>query len=356
MRKSLLKLKIKLQHPLIICSIISFILGLFPLSYSVSNLLRLEKGPIPLEEVDFTDDIDGLYVTGTIYKIYDCYSYSYSVLPEQKMTSKKYIIDAGDYHYMGLDIKDEGIEKSDSLMNATAAYLSGENDGILLSDVSFTVTGIIKKMPDDFAEFYHQTIDWENLGPQTRQLYLPYYIDTQKPSSENSSIYMNILLISGVFFLCGFFGLAYEKYLASLNGRYNRAARKYLRENAPHDFTSQDILNFIRMTPHIHELRYNEQFISDIYDGHFVFGEAKALVWVYKSIPAHSAPALVFFYANGTKQVMEAETEAIIDEHIHNLQALCPQALFGYNPKLDALFHNNLNAFLHLHYDSYQKR
>ena len=345
------KLKMKLANPILILVIPQWLMALLILSLTLPTLLAFYREPIPLEEVDFTDDIEGLYVTGTIYSIYD--SYCITTTLDGELTSRQYIIDAGDYYYMGIYIQEDGISRADALMNATQAYLSGTSDGILLSDMKCTVTGIIRKMSSADLEYYHEALNWETLGSQTKQLYLPYYLETLNPAEDTIINYSGALLAAVVFLFLGFLLLALDYFMAAQFGRYRKEAKKYIRASSNPAATMQELRTFVQNTPAIHELRYNDRYICDIYGGYSVFGETTAIVWIYKYFPNPQSSSLIFLYADGTKQVAEVKSEAIADEHIYHLQPLCPQALFGYSKDLDTLYHNDWDAFLNLRYHTF---
>ena len=111
-----------------------------------------EEKALQLTEVDFTGDIKGLYVNGTIYNVYGVYA---EVLEGDKVVGYEFLIDAGDSAYMGLRIK-----SNDKLI---------KDD--LISNGFFEVTGTICAMEDEMVEIFHKAVEWEMLLEEERTFF-----------------------------------------------------------------------------------------------------------------------------------------------------------------------------------------
>ena len=104
------KLKHKSIKSTLLLLILLLIIGIAILCSSVPAVVNLIKGPVAWEDVDFSKDIEGLYVKGTVYFIYDPYAQE---TDNGNVTAYEYIIDADDTYYMGLRVKSSDFDKAE---------------------------------------------------------------------------------------------------------------------------------------------------------------------------------------------------------------------------------------------------
>ena len=322
--------------------------GILNIVAAVPFLANTTTEPIALEKVDFTGDIEGLYVSGSVFQIYDYYQETYELI--SKHTSRDYIIEAGDLHYMGILIGHDELEKADALMYATDSYLSGNADGVKLEDVQFEVTGVIKKMSSDQKEYYYENIGWWKMGDSTRALYLPYYIDTTIQGDGARAAAVSTATAGIGRFIAGGLILYVVHYVRARYGHYGKAAKNYIRKSPNPGQTATAIKKLMDNTQEADGLLYNRWFICDKYYGRKLFGETKKIAWIYKYITKQDTCALCIGFADGTRQVADLENEDMADKHISRLQDLCPQAILGYDRELDIMFQQDINGFLNLRY------
>lgn len=341
---------LKKQSLLEILPILVLFFGLAFLSLisGIAKTSSTSDGPIPLEEVDFSGDIEGLYVTGTIYYIYDCYC---EETEDDVVTRREYLIDADDYYYMALRADDADMAAADALMDASYAYYLGEDDGTGLAAAQYEVTGVIEKIPSATLEFYHDYLEWDTLDAESQEMFLPYYLRITDYESESASG----IAISIPFFLGGGIFL-----IMVLSGFYQRTVKKYINASPSPELTREKVENFLETTPKTNGMRYNHEFICGSNIGVTIFGETAKVAWVYPHttthrvfmIPILKTHNIVFGFTDGTKQQADTKNQKTTEEHLQALQALCPKAVFGYSADLDKMFRKNLDEFLNLRYNA----
>lgn len=336
--------------------IILVAIGGFMLAQTMPSLFMMMQGPTALDSVDFDGDIEGLYVSGTLSGIYDWYC---EESEGTKTVAREYIIDAGDYYYMGMRVMKSDMEESENLLNASYDYLDGKDDGTALTKAQYEVTGTITRMPNDSYELYQEYLDWDNLDAETRQIFLPYYLNVNKAGSTDTGGAV-ILLIMGLIFV----GLGLLFVIWSLTGKYQKKIKQYIANSSNPEGAREKVEYFLENTPEVKGLRYNRDFICGQDNSNTAFGETSKLVWVYQLTTTHKrnfitvgkSYSLMLGFTDGSRQSVSMKNEAITQEHIQTLSDLCPQAIFGYSEELNKLFTKKLPEFLELRYNPLQQR
>ena len=199
------KLKMRSLKSVILFVIIFWIVAGVVGSSVLPAVKNLFVKPISWDDVDFDGDIEGLYITGTVYGIYDWYC---EETLDNRTTGKEYLIDADDKYYMGLHATYSDMDDANALMEASQDYLNGYDDGSDLEDAQYEITGVITKMPDDSLQFYHEYLEWSSMDADERELFLPYYINVDKIGGSYDKVDTIIVsLIALAFFLIGLFML-----------------------------------------------------------------------------------------------------------------------------------------------------
>ena len=311
--------------------------------------------PISWDDVDFDGDIEGLYITGTVYGIYDWYC---EETLDNRTTGKEYLIDADDKYYMGLHATYSDMDDANALMEASQDYLNGYDDGSDLEDAQYEITGVITKMPDDSLQFYHEYLEWSSMDADERELFLPYYINVDKIGGSYDKVDTIIVsLIALAFFLIGLFML-----IRVFTGHYQKSIKKYIAGSSSPDMARERVENFLENTPIVNNLRYNRDFICGQQGGTTIFGETPKLIWVYLQSTVHkrnfitvgTTYSLTVAFADGRRQSIEMKNDQVTREHMQKLSEICPQTIFGYSDELDKMFRKDLNGFLNLKYNTAQ--
>lgn len=331
---------------------IVFAVILFPSAISLLN------GPVDLDEVDFDGDIDGLYVKGTIYGIYDCYcEETNGTSASATVVGREYVIDAGAYYYMGLCVDAKDIKKSEALMAASWNYLDGYADYEYLEEYQFEVTGTITRMPSDSLDLYDEYIEWCESTPEEAEIFLPYYLEVGKINDFSTIGFIAFAVLTILFLF-----LAVLFPVLALTGFYQKEIKKYIAASPNPDMTAARIEHFFQNTPETDGLRYNNEFISGQYGLSHAFGEVSKLAWVYVHtvtqkqyfVTVSKSYSLMLGFADGTRQSVAMKSENAANGHITRLGEQFPQIVSGYTAELDRMFTRDLNGFLTLRYNQNQ--
>lgn len=343
------KKSIKTTLPLVI---IFFIVGAVFIGITIPSLLTASKEPIPWDEVDFDGDIEGLYITGTLYGVYDRYCES---TKNGSAVSTEFIIDADDYYYMGLLANKKNIDKVEDLMDVSWDYLEGKATYEELEELQFEITGTISKIPDDSLRYYNDYINDVAVGdPDLRDSFLPYYIEMDKIGSFTWGTILAFCIIGGLFIFLGILFL-----ILAVNGFYQKSIKKYIANSSSPEMAESRVERFFETTREINGMYYNAEFICGQHGSTTVFGETSKIVWVYTHITKNKSyfitvsktHELVICFTDGTRHFVSVKNEAVAQQHINRLSELCPQAIFGYSDELSNLFNRSIPSFLNLRYN-----
>ncbi len=346
---NLRKKSIKTTLPLVI---FFFIVGGIFIGISIPSLLTAIKEPIPLDEVDFDDDIEGLYVTGTLYGVYDRYCES---TKNGSTVSTEYIIDADDYYYMGLLVNKKNVDKVEDLMDVSWDYLDGKATYEELEELQFEITGTITAIPKDSLYYYNDYIDEVAAGdPELGDYFLPYYIEMDKAGSFTMGTVLAFCIIGGMFM-----ALAILFLVLAVTGHYQKSIKKYIANSGSPEMTEGRIERFLENTPENNGLRYNAEYICGQHGSTTVFGETSKIAWVYTHVTKNKSyfitisttHELVICFIDGTRHFISMKNEAATKLHMDRLAELCPQAIFGYSDELNNLFNRSRASFLNLRYN-----
>ena len=327
-------------------------IGIGMLFYSVPSVIKLIQKPVPLEEVDFSGDIDGLYVRGTLYRIYDWYCETKEGVDT---VSREYIIDTGDLHYMGMRVMAKDMSPAEKLRRAYLECLEERDDGTALEAAQYEVTGTITKMPKDSHEMYWDYLGGDYMTAEEQEQFLSYYLDVNKVG-KNDPIGAIILAVLGCIFI--FVGLFFV--LWSMLGKYQKSVNQYINNSGNPDMAKERVESFIKNTPEYKKLRYNNDFICGESSGNIAFGETAKLVWAYRHtttykryfITVRKTHALMLVFTDGIRQVAAVKSEADALEHLEKLASLCPQAIIGYDDELDRQCSTDFAGFMNLKYNN----
>lgn len=349
--KTLKSKSLKSILPLVI---LFLIIGVVFEVVSLPSLLTSFEKPVNLDDVDFEEDIEGLYVTGTVYGIYDCYC---EETENGNPIGREYIIDANDYYYIGLCVDKKDFDKAEALMEASWDYLDGYTEYEELEKYQYEVTGTITKMPSDSLKLYNEYIDWLEYSEEEEEMFLPYYIEVGKIGGYTAGGAIALVIAGVVFLLLGVLFLA-----LALTGFYQKSIKKYIAACASPDMAAEKVERFIQNTSEVNGLRYNTEFICGQEGATTVFGEASKLAWVYLHTVTHKryfitvgkTYSLMLCFTDGTRHLITVKNEAIAQQHMERLSAQFPYIICGYSAELDRMFSKDLPGFLNLRYNQQQ--
>lgn len=344
------EVKLKSLKVLLTSTILYLLAGCILFPIGVSELIE-GFDPVDLDEIDFSKDIRGLYVTGTIYGIYGDYC---DTTKDNDLVERHYLIDTHDGHFIGLSIPEDKIDAAESLMNVSFDYLDGKLDDKELSKAQFKVKGTIKKMSQEILDLYKESLEWDTLTSEEQSYFLPYYIST-KDIIGLTSIYTWFFLCSGA----GCLILVVFRFIKFITGGYQKTLTTYISTSRNPDVTREKIESFLSHTNEIYGIKFNDTYIYAQQQATTVFGELKDIIWLYYSSTTHkvnyiktgTTHRLAIGFLNGKRYEIKAKNEQTVQELIEHLSKVCPQSIIGYTDELDNIFRNNITAFCQIQYD-----
>ena len=158
-----------IYNPILVGMLVIFNISVFG-QIAHTLYIRFFTTPVSLEEVNYEEDLEGVFVRTPIEKIYGCYAYSSSGRFGSAY-SKEYVIDAGSSYYMGLISEKDDLKWTDALMNATFDYADGKLSLMELKKYQYVITGTIRRIPKESLDYYYEFFED---GPVEQAL--PYYL------------------------------------------------------------------------------------------------------------------------------------------------------------------------------------
>lgn len=327
LRKSLLFIMI----PLLFVGLIT------PLA--ISEFKEMNRKPVELYSVP-ARELEGAYVTVEIPLIYEAYAYegeTVNDVPNGKITSKEYIIDANEADFCGLSLADELIEKGDQLYSDTMKYLTGE-----LSEIgsTFRVTGVMRAMSGDRLDFYRNS-DIHNLLSDNSNHLLPFYLDAET-KKERGSFFMVLGL--------GLFSLALGVFLAArpLSGIYQKQLTSKVSEltHGTPEYLSQRIARMDASARKQNGICVDNELIF-LDSGLFQYlYKTDDIVWAYQKTVKKGLSRSYFLVIGGNDgQLIELEmTQEKVQACLKDVFAAIPWCAIGYSDLCNGMFRQNRNA------------
>lgn len=339
-------IKLKGYLPQIIMLCIFAMFGL--IMFVVSN--HDPEQPVEWESVDFTEDINGLYVHGTLYGIYDSYA---EETADGSVTAYEYIIDANEECFMGLRVKKKDFEPIENLLQVSIDYMNGEIDADIFAESKIEVYGTIKKMPEQSWEYYKIAVDWDSMTEEQQAIHLPYYLVLNE-GGEDTSGAAGFGLIFMIFSLMGmaiFVGIAlFTK---------DESIEKYIKNSGQPELARERVEVFLQTATDLHGSKYDDEFIFGALKGKITFGKFEDIVWTYINrtririwfIPINMYVVKIVF-KDGSTQDIGVTFAAQAGDIITIIQQKCPFAIVGYSDDLLKLSKRNFKEFLNLKYNA----
>lgn len=286
------------------------------------------------------DELEGKYVTVDLECIYGSYAYTETYrnnIATGNITEMEYVIDANEDDYCGLVLSGDLIDKGDALMEDTFAYYNYEIDEITSG---FTVTGVMKSMPEDSLEYYYEWFEIDAETAEAEGIYLPLYLD-----ATNNLFTTVMFVIFGIVLM----GIGLVPLFTALSGRSQKQIRekaKQLNPNAPDYILSQADELYQNQKDH-KTLKMDSRLI--IAQNTHLYATAE-LVWAYHSItrhrvygiiPAGKTHSLTLAMLDGKRLSIGMKNEAQVMEWLQRIQKLNPNCILGYNDSIQREYRNS---------------
>lgn len=347
------KLKMKSLKSLIVWIILLIGFGIFFFPRGFSEMVNGIQKSVDLEDIDYSGELDNLKVSGTVVCIYDYYC---ETTKDGILDSREYIIDGGDDYYIGMLVKKKDMPKAEALMEASYAYLMGEDTDInKVYDKQYEVTGVIRKMPSDSWDLYKEYMEWDTMSEEEQAMHLPYYLVVNDNIGAGSANTWVFLIIGSV---CLGFGIYFIIRVAT--GGCQKSVKRYIESSSNPEAAREKVEAFFANTPAFNGIIFNREFISAQSGSTTVFNEISKLLWIYQSKTTHKRNfitvgvtyELVLGFVDGKKYTVGMKNEAKTQEAIKALIDVAPQVVAGYDKDLDRMFDKDMSAFRQLRYDA----
>lgn len=304
--------------------------------------------------VDFTQDVEGTYIKGNLYMIYNWYLQEVN---GENIVAYEYLIDADEKYYMGLRVQKNEFEQIEELLQATEKFMDNQIDEVTLLNQKMEVYGKIEKMSEERLASYHEALGWDNLSDEEKELFLPYYLDLNESSVDSRPLAFICLLFAVIMF-----SIAGAMVVFAYVGKDENIER-YIASSDNKEIAKEKVNFFISQVPQYTEVYYNDEFIIGQHKGNIAFGELSKIVWLYKKVKKIRIYFIpIYFYsiavgfADGKIQEMKVSDEETANSYLLELQKLCPKAILGYSDELAGLYEVRLKQFLELKYLTNNKR
>lgn len=342
------RLKAKAIGKAALLSVLLLLVAAIPLMASECWLFFAE--PVNLYDVP-RDELEGKYVTIDLEMIYGAYAYTEQYqnnVATGNITAMEYIIDANIYDYCGMLVEDDDlIAQADELLDQITAYDNFEIDEIT---AGFTVTGVMKQMPSDSLEYYHEAVDYDSWSAEDQETFLPLYLDVRGSDDVVTSVVFLILallmLALGLFILIQAISGKHQKQILAKAKEINPSAPELVLDQMEQLYEMQNKSKALKMDSRL--IFAQAGAFSNLYP-------ANELVWAYHAvttqrvnfIPVGKSHSLVLAMADGKKLTIPMKKDAVM-EWLQTIQQLNRNCFLGYNDALDKLYRKDPKAVLQL--------
>ena len=303
------------------------------------------------DDLDFSGELEGKYVSGTAYFVYD---YVCEETVDGKVVSRDYLIDAGDDHYMVLHAADDVMRKTNALMQVSQDYMDGIGGEDAVYEKQFPITGTIMRLTGERLTFYHDYVCWDELTAEEKDMCLPYVLEVDRVGNIGSGTSVYIFLVLGFVFLAA----AAVFVILALSGRNQKMITDYLKSQGNSELVKSRVESFLSSMDPKKPLYYNEQFICGQNGAKTIFGEVDKLAWVYTKTITHKQNFITvghsyyveLGFADGKIYDVLMKKEAEATAYVQDIAARFPKVVCGYTDELSKMFRKTLPEFLKLKY------
>lgn len=318
-------LKLKMRSflyaiPYLCICLICIIIGLRDSMYWIRPYV---EGTIDINDIDYSEQMTEVYVSGKLNEIYGCYLEEYD--KGVMLTAKEYIMKADDTHFIGLRIKDR-YEQTEKLMELSLAQLQGADNGTEVEAAKYEIIGVLKEMPSDSQFEYLDVIDYYDLSEEQKEAYLIYYIELVDVKDD----IIMCLLMALIGLVIAIFILVYI-----LRGKCQKDIYTCIKKSHSPAFEKEKIECFLAGASYIHNLQYDNYFLRNKRGAFTTFMRTHEVVKIYKKtkvvkykvfIPIFKDCQLVFVTADGRERTIDFVREKHMDEALKVLREVCPYA------------------------------
>lgn len=334
--------------------LVMIVMAIVMLVFCLPSLKLLRDGPVDMDSLDYQSNLEGVYVTGTIYVVYDYYCDN---MRGSRLLTREYIIDAGEEDFMGMLVAKMDMKPAEKLMEAYGDYIDngGSKEAVLAAQ--YEVKGTIRKMPADSQRLYSQYLSAAGVDLEQREHFLPYYLDVNAVGLTPLLVFYIFLIAAVVCLVVSLF-----KLVSVFSGRYQKEIKQYIANSPSPDMAREHVEEFLKSTANNYGLRCNQEFICGQQGASTIFRETADVVWAYPKTIKHKrgfitvarSYYLMVGFVNGSLCTIDAKDERTASAQVEKLATLCPRAITGYAKELEKMFFKDLKGFLNIRYNKVQ--
>ena len=309
---------------------------------ALSDVWLLFQKPVDLYSVP-REELEGKYVTVELPHIYTAYAVTEEYennRPTGTITSKEYIIDANRNDFCGLVVDGGMVEQADELLEQGWEYENGEIDAVT---ATFTVKGIMERMPEDSLEFYYEVAGFDDMSEEEREIFLPYYL-----VARGSSDTFRLLITMGLAVFCQVVILVLL--IPAIRGKNQKQMLEKAKALCPAnpEYILEQVGTLYEEQKGGKGLCINERFVLATQGNKNYLYATGELVWAHVAtvrhrvyfIPVATDYNLILSMSDG-KQIAVRTTQKRSREQLALVRACNPNCYLGYSQQLAQLYKND---------------
>lgn len=329
----------------LIVAILAFVIGGIVLITQMDNITMLLA---PAKELNtlYADEItDSMKVKVEVDAIMDYYAYTEE---DGRVIEKEYIIPVGEQEYMGLVLGKSYLDKADRNMDATWAYLDGD-DSALDRIETFTVTGKVVSMSGESKQFYNEFIDSLGWEPEQEEVFIPYMVMTGSAAGGLTGDFIFFGIVAALIFAFGIYAL-----VRGLTGAALKDIKKYCEATGNAEAAMQRLERFYAQTQPVEGIRISPEFIMAQTSGKVMLNDASKVLWVYQhivrhytnGIPSGKDYSIIVWMTDGTRMDIPMKGKKKAEDALDYIGRSLPYLFFGFDEQLQAAYNQNRQGMI----------
>lgn len=294
------------------------------------------------------DEIGPMRADVTIEFVLDYYAYTGPTYSASAATEKEYIIPVGEEEYMGIVLSGADMDKADDNMDATWAYMEGD-ESAYDRITPFTVSGVIAPIEGESRQFYDEWVDSLEWSEEEKEVFLPYALTPGFLGGEDTFQFVIIIIFAFGAIILGIYML-----IGGLNGSYLKPVMKYCEATGNKEAAMARVEQFYAMTPEEGGVRVSREFLMSAGTGSMVFTQSQNILWVYQHVVKHSynfiptgkTYSIMLKMADGSRLEVSMKNKKAAEAAMNYIGRVLPYLFFGYDEQLVAVYNQNRQAMI----------
>lgn len=315
------------------------------------------------EDVDFTSNLNGVYVDNFVPDLYGQYC---EKTEDGKVTGTYYFMSAGETHVMGIGFDSSLTEEAKQYMNALVQYDKGDLSQAELEKYQLKVQGSIVSIPEDELKYYKDAVDWDNLTEEEQETFLFYKVNATTQEDQQ--------LVFWLFFVFVAFPVLCILiiFIRIKSGFDQRDVKKYLKSQGNFLAAVEEVERFFQTAEIDDNIWLDDHFIAGFYNTKTIFAPLTEVAWVYEIILQHyggngliegliystinskmPSSGLKISLTNGKQYDLQLQYGDVIPQVLEKLEKDCPWIETEYTEELEKEYKKDRARFLNGKYNRY---